>query len=200
MNNYIEHLIFIILILSLIITIYFNIRHYENFEAAFSNSTTSADPKKVQTYVPEKKANVKYPDSDDIVNYSEYTCYKNEAIAGGNKSEPTGDRGICTNESIRDRYLFKPKPIKDNSDIREFYEDNLEALLNPVTQRRLPNNLHTSAQNLRSLPVWMEDPKLEGYNIYDADNHAGIKDIGKIPVTSTDKFPRATGYIFTLND
>jgi hypothetical protein len=149
--------------------------------------------------------NVKFPDSDDVVAYGGYTCYKQtktdadlNVFNTNSKSYNTNNISYNENKSINDARMLvlgnmmKNKGQKQNYNINAVQEINKDNSINDNDFD--PNEFYVKHQEY--VNTYLEDPKIRGSNVNDYDDFGLISSIGKIPLTKNVVSARPQGYVF----
>ena len=149
--------------------------------------------------------NVKFPDSDDVVAYGGYTCYKQtktdadlNVFNTNSKSYNTNNISYNENKSINDARMLvlgnmmKNKGQKQNYNINAVQEINKDNSINDDDFD--PNEFYVKHQEY--VNTYLEDPKIRGSNVNDYDDFGLISSIGKIPLTKNVVSARPQGYVF----
>jgi hypothetical protein len=121
--------------------------------------------------VPNTVKHVEYPDSDDMIEYGDYQCYR----------KPTQ-----TQQSIH--------PLDAKKEVKIYYEHHMQKDASINDDDWDPNKYYKQYQHY--VNTYMEDPKTRGYNVTEYDQYGGLSNIGRIKLDKPDGRPKPVGYLF----
>jgi hypothetical protein len=145
--------------------------------------------------IPTTVKSVKFPDADNVVPYGDYIPKpKQEELL----VDKNGFQSLSTNKcnaSLRDKridavgYMMKNRyGVNSNNNGCNYLHDDIDEL------NFDPNTYYKKFQTY--VERHLEDPKMRGYNVGAFDSYGGLRNIGRINLTSDIKYPKPVGYVF----
>lgn len=128
---------------------------------------------------------VQFPDADNIIKYSNYTCFKHSQSETQPETQPETQSPQMNKSLFLDKYetykyLIKNQTfIPDDSDLME-HADPAEVF----------------KKHQKFVKSYIDDPIMRGSNINDFNDSAGIYNIGNYDLNKSSSEPQPTGYIF----
>lgn len=121
--------------------------------------------------IPNTVKQVEYPDSDDMIEYGDYQCYR----------KPTQTQQII-------------HPLDVKKEIKTYYEHHMQKDASINDEEWDPNKYYKRYQH--HVNTYLEDPKTRGYNVTYYDQYGGLSNIGRIKLDKPDGRPKPVGYLF----